>query len=436
MPSRVAGLVPLGSLTEGRWNPEDHLSKSEQRQTATFTQYAIAAAAEALQDAQITSLSSPQRESTGVVIGSGIGNLEEQHATSVNFAQNGHHSTHPLYVPRTLINMAAGHIAMRYGFMGPNTAPSTACTTGLHAFIEGAQMIQNPNPANPVDIVVAGASEACVHPLSISGFARARSLSTAFNDTPEIASRPFDLQRDGFVIGEGAGVVVLEEYEHARKRGASIYAELAGMGMSCDANHMTAPRADGYAAQLAMQRALNEASHKLKEARHTSMRTDKIQESLSKVGYVNAHATSTAVGDAAENNAIKNVLIGEHDGGGGSSVSQPYRKSFHSLTPQNTRVSSTKGATGHLLGAAGAVEAIFTLLAMRDGILPPTINLDFPGEAASQRNEKSQGGSKWEMNYIQHTSQNAEVDVALTNSFGFGGTNASLCFLNTPRHGL
>ena len=402
---------------------------------ALFAQYAIAAAEEAIKDAQIQQLSSRTRQNTGVVIGSGIGNLAEQHSQSLSFAQHGHHKMHPLYVPKTLINMASGHVAIRYGFMGPNLAPSTACTTGLHAIIEGARMIQNQpqssvskssengwnDNCDPIDVVIAGASEACVHPLAMSGFARARSLSTGFNDTPERASRPFDVKRDGFVIGEGAGVLVLEEREHALQRGATIYGELAGGGMSGDAFHMTAPRADGLGAKLAMQRALGEAV-RANEAWGARVR---------QVDYVNAHATSTALGDAAENRAVREALVTRQGG----------KEILHGAQPSMVSMSSTKGATGHLLGAAGAVEAIFTLLAMRYGVLPPTINLEQPGDVQEEHGETEnklgayerdlkgkEDVNHWDLDYIPNTPKQKDINVALTNSFGFGGTNASICF--------
>lgn len=297
--------------------------------------------------------------------------------------------------------MAAAHIAMRHGFMGPNLAPSTACTTGLHALIEGVHLIQTMN----VNTVIAGSSESCIHPLAISGFARARSLSTGFNHTPERASRPFDTQRDGFVIGEGAGVVVLEDRTRALERGAKIYGEVTGIGMSCDASHLTAPRSDGLGAKMTIERALTKTA-----ARRT--------ERLGSAGYVNAHATGTGIGDAVENKAVREVL------GALTGTADDPRAAMWSM-------SSTKGATGHLLGAAGAVEAIFSLLAMCDGVVPPTLNLDRAGDARSPSDEGASGEieNQWDLDYVPHTAKERDVDVALTNSFGFGGTNASVCFV-------
>ena len=382
-------------------------------------------------------MSTESRQSTAVVIGSGIGNLSEQYDTSIAFDKGGHHKTHPLYVPRMLINMAAGHIAIRHGFKGPNLAPTTACTTGLHALIEGAAMIRG-GMGPPVDMVVAGASEAAVHPLAISGFARARSLSTGFNDTPELASRPFDKRRDGFVIGEGAGVVVLEERERALERGATIYAELAGVGMSCDASHMTAPAEDGGGAHLAMKAASMDAGQLLGGVYDADNISEK---GLLKVDYVNAHATSTALGDAVENRAVRALLATEQEYDR-STFAKPVFTNAHNLQrhplfkrqdPLAVAMSSTKGATGHLLGAAGAVEAIFTLLAIRDNQVPPTLNLIHPGnlEKLGVEDPEQAGETLWDFNYVPNASQERDVNIAFTNSFGFGGTNASICFVNT-----
>ncbi|KAF2218744.1 ketoacyl synthase domain-containing protein [Elsinoe ampelina] len=397
LPSQVAAIVPKhGGLEAGAWDPRDWLLPGDERKMATFAQYAMAAAQEALKDAEW----SPKREedlrSTGVYIGSGIGSLDDAYDTAVAFNDGGYRKVSPLFVPRLLINLAGGHISMRYGFKGPNHAATTACTTGLHAIGDAARLIS----FDDADVMVAGGAESCIHPLAIAGFARARSLSTAFNDSPMEASRPFDRRRDGFVIGEGAGVVVLEvqdscrqikpllttskELEHAKTRGAKIYAEVKGYGLSSDAHHMTAPREDGEGPLLAMKKAL----------KHAGLPP-------SAVDYINAHATSTPLGDAAENAAIKTIMLGE----------QGLSKS------SDVKVSSTKGAIGHLLGAAGAVEAIFAMLAVHENVLPPTINLDQPGDPPENFN----------CNYIPNRAQQREVKVALSNSFGFGGTNASLC---------
>ena len=265
---------------------------------------------------------------TGVCLGSGIGNLQDLYDTSIAYAQDqNYHKIHPLFVPRLLINLGAGHISMRYGLQGPNHAVTTACTTGAHSVGDAARFIK----AGDADVMIAGGSESCIHPLAIGGFARSRSLATDFNDTPATASRPFDKSRAGFVIGEGAACVVLEELEHAKKRGARIYAELAGYGCSADAHHLTAPREDGAGALLAMKKALKHA-----------------EVAPEKVDYINAHATSTPLGDAAENKAIKSLMLGEQGRSRAADIN----------------VSSSKGALGHLLGAAGAIEAVISILAI------------------------------------------------------------------------
>ncbi|KXT08825.1 hypothetical protein AC579_1896 [Pseudocercospora musae] len=380
LPSRIAGLVPLGSREDGRWQAKDWLPASEERQMALFAQYAIACAHEALDDAGWHPTKEEDLEATGVTIGSGIGNLDEAYSTSIAFHESGYRKVSPLFVPRLLINLAAGHVSIRYGFKGPNHAATTACTTGIHAIGDASRLIT----FGDADVMVAGGAESCIHPLAIAGFARARSLATDWNDDPSASSRPFDRDRAGFVIGEGAGVVVLEELEHAKARNAHIYAEIKGYGLSSDAYHMTAPKETGHGAFLAMKQAL----------KHAQIKPEQID-------YVNAHATSTKLGDAAENAAIKNLLLG-HDGRSKAS---------------EINVSSTKGAIGHLLGAAGAVEAIFTILATFNDILPPTLNLDNPGDPPAN----------FDCNYVPRTAQQHSVKAALTNSFGFGGTNASLC---------
>ncbi|KAF2497509.1 ketoacyl synthase domain-containing protein [Lophium mytilinum] len=381
LPSQVAGIVAEGARADGGWNAKEWLRAGDERKMAKFAQYAMVASEEALADASWYPTAEEDLMATGVYIGSGIGSLDDVYDTTLAYEKGGYRKVSPLFVPRLLINLAAGHISMRYGFKGPNHAATTACTTGAHSIGDAARFIS----FGDADVMVAGGAEACIHPLAIAGFARARSLATAWNDAPQLASRPFDRERAGFVIGEGAGVVVLEELEHAKARGAKIYAELSGYGLSSDAHHMTAPREDGQGPFLAMRRALKHAG--LEPAQ---------------VDYVNAHATSTPLGDAAENRAIKDLLLGENGKAKASEIN----------------VSSTKGAIGHVLGAAGSVEAIFTILALHHNTLPPTLNLDNPGDPAIDFN----------CNYVPHTPQDHHVDVALSNSFGFGGTNASLCF--------
>ncbi|CAN9254489.1 unnamed protein product [Alternaria sp. RS040] len=362
LPSQVAGLVPQGSKSDGKWNTKEHLSPTDERRIARFAQYAMVASEEALNDAGWFPKKENDLEATGVYMGSGIGSLDDVYDTTVAYEKGGYRKVSPLFVPRLLINLAAGHISMRHGFKGPNHAATTACTTGAHSIGDASRLIQ----FGDADVMIAGGAESCIHPLAISGFSRARSLATEFNDRPLESSRPFDRERDGFVIGEGAGVVVLEEFEHAKKRGANIYAEVAGYGLSSDAYHMTAPREDGQGPRLAMKHAL----------RHAGIKP-------SAVDYVNAHATSTPLGDAAENRAIKELLLGE-DG----------------------------------KDAACSVESIFTILGMHHNTLPPTLNLQNPGDPADE----------FDCNYVAHAAQQHGVHVALSNSFGFGGTNASLCF--------
>jgi 3-oxoacyl-[acyl-carrier-protein] synthase II len=279
---------------------------------------------------------------------------------------------------------------MRHGFHGPSLSPATACTTGSHAIGDAFSMIRHGYPHTP--IIVAGAAESSVIPISLAGFARARSLSTAYNDNPAAASRPFDSARDGFVVAEGAAILVLEELEHAKARGAKVYAEIVGYGLASDAHHITAPHPKGLGAFLSMKRALESAGL-----------------DPSQVDYVNAHATGTPIGDAAENRAIRDLLVVK----GGQA-------------PENVNLSSVKGAVGHTLGAAGALEGVFTTLALKHGVLPPTINLDQPGNAGSAASGTD--GSMWDMNYVPKVMQEKKINVALSNSFGFGGTCATLCF--------
>ncbi|KAL7820244.1 3-oxoacyl synthase [Trichoderma aethiopicum] len=376
----VAGVVPQGAggRAHGLWRADDWLSAAEQRRMSLFTQYAIAASDMALEDAGWKATRLEDQEATGVCLGSGIGNLEEMYETSLSHSRDGYRKVSPLFVPKLLINMASGHIAMRHGFQGPNHAATTACTTGAHSIGDAARFIAH----GDADVMVAGGAESCIHPLTFAGFGRARSLTTAYNERPQSACRPFDADRDGFVIAEGAAVCVLEELEHAKARGARIYAEVRGYGCSGDAHHMTAPREDGHGAYMAMKKALKSAGIK-----------------PSQVDYVNAHATSTQVGDSAEAAAIKRIMLGED---GVSSEAQ-------------VTVSGTKGAIGHLLGAAGAIEAVFCVLAIDQGTVPATLNLERPDVGV-------------DFNFVPLQSQEKEVRVALSNSFGFGGTNSTLVF--------
>ncbi|KAL4896262.1 thiolase-like protein [Aspergillus ambiguus] len=378
LPCQIAAVVPSGARRDGGWTASEWLSRDEERKTARFAQYALAASEEALQDAGWMPTTVEQKESTGICLGSGIGNFDEVYDTVVAYDKGGYRKVSPLFVPKLLINLGAGHISMKYGFMGPNHAATTACTTGAHSIGDAARFIA----CGDADVMLAGGAESCIHPLAIGGFARARSLATSYNDCPEKASRPFDADREGFVVGEGAAMVILEELEHAKARGAHIYAELKGYGCSGDAHHMTAPKENGEGALLAMKKALKNA-----------------QLPPAAVDYVNAHATSTVVGDAAENAAIKALLLSP----GGKQK------------PADVNISSTKGAVGHLLGGAGAIEALFTILAVHENVMPPTVNLERLAEG-------------FDCNYAPREAQERRIDVALTNSFGFGGTNSSLCF--------
>ena len=339
----------------------------------TFIQYGLAAAIQAVQDAGLRTgadLPEAEAERIGCVVGSGIGGLPLIEATHKDYAERGPRRISPFFVPAAIINMISGHLSIRYGFTGPNLAIVTACTTGLHCIGDAGRLIEY----GDADVMVAGGAEATVSPLGVGGFAAARALSTR-NDDPQAASRPWDKDRDGFVLGEGAGVLVLEEYEHAKKRGAKIYCELAGFGMGADAFHMTAPNVDGP--KRSMLAALRNA------------RVD-----ASEVHYLNAHGTSTPLGDANETNAIK-LAFGEH--------------------AKKLVVNSTKSMTGHLLGGAGGVESVFTALALHHQVSPPTINLQTPDPQC-------------DLDYCANEARRMRIDVAVKNNFGFGGTNGTLVF--------
>ncbi len=350
-----------------------YISAKEARTMDTFIHYGIVAAAEAVQDAGLPTgeaLDEATATRIGCLIGSGIGGLPLIEETHGEWAARGPRRISPFFVPASIVNMAAGHVSMKFGFKGPNLAIATACTTGLHCIGEAARIIMYED----ADVMVAGGTESTVSPLGVGGFASMRALSTR-NDDPKTASRPWDKDRDGFVLGEGAGIVVLEEYEHAKRRGAKIYAEVVGFGMSADAGHMTAPNMDGP--RRAMQSALRDAG----------LNADQIQ-------YVNAHGTSTPLGDLNESNAIK-AALGDH--------------------AKSVVVSSTKSMTGHLLGGAGGVESVFTILAVRDQKAPPTINI-------------FNQDPECDLDYCANTARDMKIEYALKNNFGFGGTNGSLVF--------
>jgi len=373
LPAKIAGLVPRGETSSGLFNADEWVPHKDQRKMDEFIVYALTAATQAVEDSGWKPQDAENRERTGVLIGSGIGGLPGIMEGAITLHEKGPRRISPFFIPSNLINLASGHTSIKYGFSGPNHAVVTACSTGAHAIGDAARMII----WDDADVMVAGGAEAAVCRLGIAGFASARALSTKYNDDPPKASRPWDQARDGFVMGEGAGIVVLEELEHARARGAKIYAEVIGYGMSGDAHHITAPAEDGSGAFRAMRNALKRAN----------LAPDQID-------YINAHGTSTPMGDEIELGAVKR-LFGDH----------AYRLSM----------SSTKSAIGHLLGAAGSVEAIFSILAIRDGVVPPTLNLDNPSPGC-------------DIDLVPHTAKERPVRYALSNSFGFGGTNASLIF--------
>lgn len=369
--SQIAGIIPRGD-NAGEYNADNFMDPKEQRKVDEFIVYGMAAAQEAIADSGWTPDGEDAQNRTGVLIGSGIGGLDEIYKTSTLLNERGPRRVSPFFVPAALINLVSGHVSIKYGYRGPNHSVVTACATGTHAIGDAARLIM----MDDADVMVAGGAEGAVCRLGVAGFAAARALSTGYNDRPTEASRPWDEGRDGFVIGEGAGIVVLEEYEHALSRGAKIYGEVIGYGLSGDAHHITSPAEDGNGGYRAMDAALKRAKVNPED-----------------IDYINAHGTSTPVGDGIEFGAVKRLFANALD-----SVS----------------MSSTKSAIGHLLGAAGAVEAIYTLKAMETSTLPPTLNLDNPSENCTG------------MDLVPKEAKEKKVELALSNSFGFGGTNASL----------
>jgi 3-oxoacyl-[acyl-carrier-protein] synthase II len=370
---QVAAVVPRNGASDGAFDPDQWLDPKEQRKVDDFIVYAVCAATQALANAGWKADTQEKQETTGVLIGSGIGGLGGIYETSVTLKEKGPRRVSPFFISGRIINLASGYVSIMHGLKGPNHAVVTACSTGAHAIGDAARLVA----LGEAEVMVAGGAESPVNRIGIAGFAACRALSTGFNDRPEAASRPYDRDRDGFVMGEGAGCVVLESYEHAKARGAKIHAEIIGYGMSGDAYHITAPAPDGDGAYRCMQNALKRAGLR-----------------ISDVDYVNAHGTSTPLGDEIELNAVHRLLGNE----------QP-----------RLSMSSTKSAIGHLLGAAGAVEAIYSILALRDQVAPPTRNLDNPSVET-------------QIDLVPHTARRRPIEVVLSNSFGFGGTNASLVF--------
>jgi 3-oxoacyl-[acyl-carrier-protein] synthase II len=373
LPTKIAGQIPAGSRADGKLDMAEWVPPKDQKKMDRFIQFAMVAAIQAVEDSGWMPQGEEDRCATGVMIGSGIGGLETIYEASVQVYEGKARRLSPFFIPSALINLASGHLSIRYGFKGPNHSVVTACATGVHAIGDAARLIL----FGDADVMVAGGAESAVNMLGIAGFCASRALSTAFNDTPARASRPWDKDRDGFVMGEGAGVVVLEEYEHAKKRGAKIYGEVAGYGLSGDAHHITAP-AEGHDGAFRAMKACLKNSGVLPE----------------QIQYINAHGTSTPLGDDLELQAVER---------------------FFGDAAKKIAMSSTKSATGHLLGAAGAIEALFTLLAIRDNVAPPTLNLDNPSRESV-------------IDRVAHEAQPRRIDIALSNSFGFGGTNASVIF--------
>src|SRR5215213_9322070 len=370
---KIAGMIPYGDGSNGTYNPDQWMEPKEQRKVDKFIVYAMCAARQALEHAGWKPTTPDEQNTTGVMIGAGIGGVEGIADTAVTLHERGPRRVSPFFIPGRIINLASGYVSIEHGLKGPNHAVVTACSTGSHAIGDAARLIAY----GDAEVMLAGGTESPINRLSLAGFAACRALSTNFNDDPTRASRPYDRDRDGFVMGEGAGVLVLEEYEHAKKRGARIYAEVVGYGLSGDAYHITSPTEDGDGAYRCMQMAIKRAGI-----------------DVSDIDYINAHGTSTPLGDEIELKAVER-LVGNAAG--------------------KLAMSSTKSATGHLLGAAGAIEAIFSILAMRDGVAPPTINLDNPSVETA-------------IDLVPHAAKKRDIDIVLSNSFGFGGTNASLVF--------
>jgi 3-oxoacyl-[acyl-carrier-protein] synthase II len=373
LPSKIAGQIRRGDGSGGTFNADQWMEPKEQRKVDDFILFAMGAATQALDDADWHPRQYEDQITSGVLIGSGIGGVEGIAETALILRDRGPRRVSPFFIPGRIINLASGYVSIAHGLKGPNHAVVTACSTGAHAIGDAGRLIA----LGDADVMVAGGTESPVNRISLAGFAACRALSTGFNDTPERASRPYDRDRDGFVLGEGAGAVVLEEYDHAKRRGARIYGELVGYGLSGDAFHITAPAEDGDGALRCMKAAIRRA-----------------EISASEIDYINAHGTSTPLGDEIELKAVER-LVGNAAG--------------------NISMSSTKSSIGHLLGAAGTVEAIFCLLAIRDQVVPPTINLDNPSVATA-------------LDLVPHKARKRPVNIVLSNSFGFGGTNASLVF--------
>lgn len=371
LPTKIGCVIPRGDGTNGTYNPDQWMEPKDQRKVDDFIVFAMCAARQALDDADWHPKTEEEKCSTGTMIGSGIGGIEGIAEAALILKERGPRKLSPFFIPGRLINLASGYVSIEHGLKGPNHSVVTACSTGAHAIGDAARLVA----LGDADVMVAGGAESSVNRIAFAGFCSLRAMSTGYNDTPEKASRPYDRDRDGFVMGEGAAVVVLEEYEHARKRGAKIYAEVIGYGLSGDAFHITAPSEDGDGAYRCMSAAMKRAGI-----------------SAADIDYINSHGTSTPLGDEIELGAAQRLL-----GNAASKVS----------------MSSTKSSVGHLLGAAGAIEAIFCTLAIRDNVVPPTINLDNPSVETA-------------IDLVPHKARQREVNVALSNSFGFGGTNASL----------